>query len=313
ELFQAIWREGRPVAVENLLGRLNLPWDPAHWQNQPIQDDIQIIDCCTGLIQPPPLPQMTPFAKMLRQTHQVIPKIKDWPPNADFKDVFPDHFADFMQALPFPEYTLRDGQLNLVSRLPGCFIPPELGPKMYIAYASSDQPGSKGTTNLHLDMADAINLMVYSPPVDDPTGPDAPPAAAVWDIFPFEDLPKIRNFLRNRAQRLNISFDDPIHDQSIYLHTGLLAQLFEEEGVRPWRVLQNPGDAVFVPAGCAHQVCNYANCIKVAMDFVSPENISRCYQLTTEFRLLKHRHLRKPDLLQLQSILYHAWLDSEVV
>lgn len=29
---------------------------------------------------------------------------------------------------------------------------------------------------------------------------------------------------------------------------------------------------------CAHQVCNFADCIKIASDFVSMENVGRCWQ-----------------------------------
>lgn len=39
-----------------------------------------------------------------------------------------------MDNLPLPEYTKRDGRLNLASRLPNFFVRPDLGPKMYNAY-----------------------------------------------------------------------------------------------------------------------------------------------------------------------------------
>ena len=44
---------------------------------------------------------------------------------------------------------------------------PDLGPKMYNAYGSSGTPRS-GSTNLHLDISDAVNLMIYvGIPLDD--------------------------------------------------------------------------------------------------------------------------------------------------
>ena len=61
-------------------------------------------------------------------------KLKDWPPSDDFSDLLPNHFHDLMDALPLPEYTRRDGYLNLASRLPDFLVKPDLGPKMYIAY-----------------------------------------------------------------------------------------------------------------------------------------------------------------------------------
>ncbi len=64
-----------------------------------------------------------------------------------------------MQAFPLAEYTHRNGRLNLVGHLPkGCVVP-DLGPKMYCAHGCL-QPG-QGTTNLHLDVSDAANVMVY--------------------------------------------------------------------------------------------------------------------------------------------------------
>lgn len=69
-----------------------------------------------------------------------------------------------MKALPLKDYTQRDGKLNLASRLPACFVKPDLGPKMYSAYGNAGQcdPGDLlGTTNLHLDVSDAVNVMVF--------------------------------------------------------------------------------------------------------------------------------------------------------
>ena len=40
------------------------------------------------------------------------------------------------------------------------------------------------------------------------------------------------------------------------------------------------------------------SCIKVAMDFVSPENLQECLFLTEEFRLLPKMHRAKEDKLE---------------
>lgn len=93
-----------------------------------------------------------------------------------------------MENLPLPEYTKRDGRLNLAARLPNFFVRPDLGPKMYNAYGekslqssfsfliwsitllngclclsglTSSEDRKVGTTNLHLDVSDAVNVMVY--------------------------------------------------------------------------------------------------------------------------------------------------------
>lgn len=97
-------------------------------------------------------------------------KLKDWPPGDDFSELLPSRFQDLMSALPLPEYTQRNGKLNLASRLPDFLVRPDLGPKMYNAYGSSQFP-KEGTTNLHLDISDAVNVMVYvGIPADGPGG-----------------------------------------------------------------------------------------------------------------------------------------------
>jgi hypothetical protein len=42
--------------------------------------------------------------------------------------------------------------------------------------------------------------------------------------------------------------------QEIYLRAEHLAVLKEEEGIEPWTFEQNEGEAVYIPAGCPHQV-----------------------------------------------------------
>jgi len=48
---------------------------------------------------------------------------------------------------------------------------------------------------------------------------------------------------------------DPIHGQQFYLDVELRKALWEEYGVKSYQVYQRPGDGVFIPAGCVHQVC----------------------------------------------------------
>jgi len=100
-----------------------------------------------------------------------------------------------------------------------------------------------------MDVADAVNIMQFSS-----ARPDGGEGGAVWDIFAAEDTPKIRSFLRSLGKK-NQTAIDPIHSQTHYLDTKLMQQLFEVEGVTSYRIFQRPGQAVFIPAGCAHQVC----------------------------------------------------------
>lgn len=42
----------------------------------------------------------------------------------------------------------------------------------------------------------------------------------------------------------------------------------------------------------------YQSCIKMALDFVSPENVEECVRLTEECRLLPEIHRAKEDKLE---------------
>jgi lysine-specific demethylase 3 len=91
-------------------------------------------------------------------------------------------------------------------------------------------------------------------------------------------------------------------------------------GLPPLKVPSDiQGQAVFIPAGCAHQVCNLADCIKIALDFVSTresrelivgfradatDNVSRCQQLTQDFRTENFVKAWKEDVLQLYNVLW---------
>lgn len=124
---------------------------------------------------------------------------------------------------------------------------------MYNAMASYESAGSKGSTRLHMDMADAVNIMTYASPT-----PDGKPGSAAWDLFRACDADKLRAFLR---RKLKGSYQhDPIHSQQIYLDTTLRKELFDMYGIKSHRVYQKPGEAVFIPAGCAHQVRSIRCC-----------------------------------------------------
>jgi lysine-specific demethylase 3 len=81
--------------------------------------------------------------------------------------------------------------------------------------------------------------------------------------------------------------NDPIHDQSAYVDGNLRKPLFEEYGVVCYAYPHCEGDTICIPAGAPHQVTNIHSCIKVAEDFVSPENLEWCFfQIVTWVFLL---------------------------
>lgn len=98
-----------------------------------------------------------------------------------------------------------------------------------------------------MDLTSAVNIMVWSADIAPGT-----PGYVLWHIFPANASDTLREFLRSETD--NVFVGDPIHSQTICMTPSLLQQLEESRGVRPYTIKQYTGDAVFIPAGCAHQL-----------------------------------------------------------
>lgn len=302
-LFAPIWQRGEPIVVTGCLEHFKIAWTPEYFVKNYGDQTCIIIECQEEHNKRITVSQFFGmFGKYNERTE--CWKLKDWPPSTDFKTAFPELYKDFSNAVPVPDYVRRDGVANVGSHFPSNTIAPDLGPKMYNALASSLAEGSKGTTRLHMDMADAVNIMTYTE-----HSPDGSPGCAAWDLFRACDSDKLRAFLRYKFPKQS-AVTDPIHAQQYYLDEVLRKELYDQYGVMSYRVYQRPGEAVFIPAGCAHQVANLADCVKVAIDYVSVENIGRCEGLTREFRDLNQRLLWKEDVLQLRNMMWFAWLSA---
>ncbi|TVU33689.1 hypothetical protein EJB05_25522, partial [Eragrostis curvula] len=161
-----------------------------------------------------------------------------------------------------------------------------------------------GKTNTGSITEDEDDFVFNLEPKDDDDDDDAqfvegdqPEGGALWDIFRREDVSKLHDYLLKHAEEFrHYNYEPvkevahPIHDQCFYLTNEHKKKLKEEYGIEPWTFVQKVGEAVFIPAGCPHQVRNLKSCIKVALDFVSPENVQECIRLTEEFRLLPEGH-----------------------
>lgn len=328
--FQALWRRGGvPLVLTGFMGRFKLPWDSQYFIRNHGKEPCFVHDCIDGAAMETTVAEF--FYKFDDPTCVESHKLKDWPPSEDFATTFPKLFHDFESALPFPPYTARKGTLNLAAHFPEESNAPDLGPKMYNAYPAPDflpqaedknaQPHSvKGTTNLHLDLTDAMNIMLFSAggtlaPAASTSAKGIPPCGAIWDIFPPSASPGIRTYLNSPAYIESHAGaavqDDPIHRQCYYLTETDLTTLSAEYGVLSHRIFQEPGEAVFVPAGCCHQVRNRKSCVKVAVDFLTPENVKMCRGLVEEARGMAGEFGRarkgKEDVLQLWTCLGFAW------
>uniref|UniRef100_G3WJ43 Lysine-specific demethylase n=1 Tax=Sarcophilus harrisii TaxID=9305 RepID=G3WJ43_SARHA len=346
-VFRECWKQGQPVMVSGVHHRLNAElWKPDSFRKEFGEQEVDLVNCRTNEI----ITGATVGdfwdgfedipSRLKNDDEPMVLKLKDWPPGEDFRDMMPSRFEDLMTNIPLPEYTRRDGKLNLASRLPNYFVRPDLGPKMYNAYGLITPEDRKyGTTNLHLDISDAANVMVY---VGIPTGQldqedevlrtiqdgdcdeltvkrfieGKEKPGALWHIFAAKDTEKIRSFLKKVSEEQgqeNPADHDPIHDQSWYLDRPLRKRLHQEYGVQGWAIVQFLGDVVFIPAGAPHQVHNLYSCIKVAEDFVSPEHVKHCFWLTQEFRYLSQTHTNHEDKLQVKNVIYHAVKDAVAI
>ena len=87
---------------------------------------------------------------------------------------------------------------------------------------------------------------------------------AEWIVFKRKDKDAVRRFLKTRFQDSIGKDIDPILSQQFYFNSKLLEELEVAENVRPYRRKQQMGEAILIPAGCAHQVkTTQAYCLKI--------------------------------------------------
>ena len=168
KMFQDQWIRGQPVIVANVHKELDMNlWRPSAFSAEFGHLEHPVVNTKTGKSI---IVKMKSFwdgfenlGPRLTEPETGLPmllKLKDWPDNNDLSNYLPTRFADLMKHLPLKEYTQREGRYNLASFMPDFFARPDLGPKMYIAYGNALYPHT-GTTNLHIDMSDACNVIVY--------------------------------------------------------------------------------------------------------------------------------------------------------
>ncbi|XP_040217919.1 probable JmjC domain-containing histone demethylation protein 2C isoform X2 [Rana temporaria] len=340
KLFRECWKQGKTVVVSGNQKRMNANF----WKSEAICHDFgdhqgDLLNCKEGIVSSGNVKEFwdgfEDVAKRQKQKNgeTILLKMKDQPSGDDFKNTMLLRHEDFFRMLPVPEYLNPDGRFNLASHMPAFFVRPDLGPRMCSAYgviATKDQ--DIGTTNLHIEVSDMVNILVYVGAVrgnasatklavlkkfeeeelDENIKKRLKDAnelpGSLWHVYETNDADKIRDFLHKAAkeQCLEILPDhDPIRDQNWYLNKKLRQSLLEDYGVKSHTLVQFLGDAVILPAGAIYQVQNFHSCIQVTQDFVSPEHLVHSFHLTQELRISKEE-INFDDKLQVKNILYHS-------
>ncbi|KAM5534237.1 hypothetical protein V8D89_012144 [Ganoderma adspersum] len=274
-LFVSIWSQGIPVVVEHSSQKMQCSWSPEQFVTSHGHVHVEMIKMRI----PHTITESVTIARFFElfqindDDRGFAIKVKDWPPSSLFETDFKRHFNAFIEVVRFPSYTRYNGYCNIAAHWPDSVsglpsLKPNLGPKMYVATRDLNEQGS---TPLHLDATAAVNILVYS------ASKGAGAAGALWHIFAADDSDKIRTYLREKG--LYSADEDPIHECKTYVTAAMRTEL-QELGVCPYEIHQKVGDAVLIPAGCAHQVSNLLPCIKVACDFLSPHDIAWSRQMT---------------------------------
>ncbi|CAL5427412.1 unnamed protein product [Camellia sinensis] len=168
--FQQHWVKGEPVIVSDVLEHTSgLSWEPmvmwrafrqiTHSQHSK-HLDVVASDCLDWSELKINIRQFFKGYLEGRFHSSLWPqllKLKDWPSSNSFEERLPHHAAEFIDCLPFKEYTHpRFGFFNLAVKLPLTTLKPDLGPKIDIAYGVDQELGDgDSVTKLRCNMADA--------------------------------------------------------------------------------------------------------------------------------------------------------------
>ncbi|KAJ0986733.1 hypothetical protein J5N97_005089 [Dioscorea zingiberensis] len=202
-----------------------------------------------------------------------------------------------------------------------------------------DEPLADASGGEKVAVSQTVEPSVGNRNLENRSIPNIGSGGAVWDIFRRQDVPKLIEYLQKHRKEFhhinNLPLDSvihPVHDQTFFLNERHKRQLKEEFDVEPWTFEQYLGEAVLFQQdalikyeidrldnhwavnlikakrvyGVAFPYLTYQSCIKVALDFVSPENIGECVKLTEEFRLLPKTHRAKEDKLEVKKMALYA-------
>ncbi len=127
--FRRLWGAGQPMLIEGMLERLKIKWDPDYFIHNHGNTSVRLLECQNNIDggRMTVAEFFSTFGVYQGRDPDRVQKLRDWPPSADFRTIFPALYEDFAQAVPFPDYVRRDGVLNMSSHFPTDVLGPDLG------------------------------------------------------------------------------------------------------------------------------------------------------------------------------------------
>jgi len=108
---------------------------------------------------------------------------------------------------------------------------------------------STGSQFLQVSLTGMVNVLLHSQAITSEVR-----CGSRWDIWPHSSIPLLARLLDNNAPLSDCDLGGPISRATYYLGRDLITDA-ATAGAIPWTCIQNPGDALFIPSGCPHQVC----------------------------------------------------------
>jgi len=133
-LFDRLWARGEPIVVDKVGERFKKIWTPDTFIERFGKEDcctsfvvssisgeadkVVVIECETEKIKATSVGSFfESFKDPAQRGSKGVWKLKDWPAAQDFQSAYPDLYNDFCDSLPVPDFTRREGVLNLYAHV----------------------------------------------------------------------------------------------------------------------------------------------------------------------------------------------------
>ncbi|KAF9201950.1 hypothetical protein BGZ49_007862 [Haplosporangium sp. Z 27] len=316
EEFRESWCRGEVIYLTGIGEHLKMDWSPKYLKAHHGKATVNTMD-----IQSQETENMTLEEYFnnyfLGKVTESARRMMEWPSDL-FQDILEGHFRDLLQALPLRDYTRLRGAFNLVRYFPIGQIGVDLSPKLYPSQGLGPNCNEYGSIPISCEMSDSIYICVYENPFKKESSEasqlssEGSSCAVIWDVYRAEDRRLVQKYIEQEimAKRKSRLISDPFTFHSFYLSPQEQEKLYQENGVRPYQVMQNLGDAIMIPAGCVRQARYVHDAILVGLDFVSPERLGVTLDWHKEWRLLnlRRRCRRLADVLMAKDILFYTTL-----